>query len=364
MSRSTMHVIINLNGGGAERLLTNLVTQQSSAGGDAYVVCLHGEGVFRRTLEAEGVEVIDLGIRRYRNALGGLFRLARLIRRRRPAVVQGWMYHANVFASLALLLAGRRGTQLIWGIFCSDVCPNREPLKNIFPGLGRLFSPYVDGVVYNAGQARDFHRSFGFREPRSLVIPNCLDTEKFVREPGLRRPVRREIGVPEDAVMVVIVARVDPMKNWLGVLEAVRDIPGVVTVGVGKGTDELPPQPGFIGLGWRDDVQRVLNAADIFLLASVFGEGTSMALVEAMSCSLPCVVTDVGGNGTVIGDGGIVVAPRQPAPVREAILRLARDWRLRERMGRAARARIATGHSADDVAGMFEVFLESVGGAA
>jgi glycosyltransferase involved in cell wall biosynthesis len=359
-----MHVIINLNGGGAERLLTNLVTQQSSSGGEAYVVCLQGEGVFRRTLEAEGIEVIDLGIRRRRNAPAGLFRLARLIRRRRPAVIQGWMYHANVFASLALLLAGRRATQLIWGVFCSDVCPNRVPLKNIFPGLGRLFSPYVDGVVYNAGEARDFHHSFGFREPRSLVIPNCLDTAKFVRDPELRRPVRREMGVPDDAVMVVIVARVDPMKNWPGVLEAVRDLPGVITVGVGKGTDELPPQAGFIGVGWRDDVQRVLSAADIFLLASDFGEGSSMALVEAMSCSLPGVVTDVGGNGAVIGDGGVVVPPRQSAPLREAILRLARDKRLRERMGRAARARIATGHSADDVATMFQVFLESAGGAA
>jgi len=359
-----MHVIINLNGGGAERLLTNLVTQQSAAGGDACVVCLQGEGVFRRTLEAAGVEVIDLGIRRRRNAAAGLLRLARLIRRRRPSVVQGWMYHANVFASLALMLAGRRGTRLIWGVFCSDVCPNREPLKNIFPGLGRLFSPYVDGVVYNAGEARDFHRSFGFREPRSLVIPNCLDTRRFVRETELRRPVRRELGVPEDAVMVVVVARVDPMKNWPGVLAAVRDLPGVVTVGVGKGTDELPPQPGYVGLGWRDDVQRILSAADIFLLASDFGEGTSMALVEAMSCSLPCVVTDVGGNGTVLGDGGLVVPTQQTAAVREAILCLARDRRVRERMGRAGRARIATGHSADDVASMFDVFLESAGGAA
>ncbi|PYS78895.1 MAG: hypothetical protein DMF66_04645, partial [Acidobacteria bacterium] len=299
MSQFTMHVTNNLHGGGAERLLTNLITQQSSAG-RACVVCLHAEGVFRPTLEAAGVEVIGLGVKRWRDAPGGLLRFARLIRRRRPAVVQGWMYHANVFAFLALGLAGRRGTRLVWGIYNSDIYGNQSTRRNL-GGLGKLLSPYVYGVVYNAGQARDFHRSFGFREPRSLVIPNCLDTRKFRRDPALRTPVRRELSVPEDAVLVLTVARVDPMKDWAGVLEAVRDLPGVVTVGVGKGTDELPRQPNFVGLGWREDVQRLLSAADVFLIASAFGEGTSVALAEAMSCGLPSVVTDVGGNGTFVG---------------------------------------------------------------
>jgi glycosyltransferase involved in cell wall biosynthesis len=362
MSGPTMHVTNNLHGGGAERLLTNLVTQQSSVGRDC-VVCLNGDGVFRPTLEAAGVEVIDLGVRHRRDAPVGLLKFARLIRRRSPAVVQGWMYHANVFAFLALHLARRRGTRLIWGIYNSDIYGNMSTWKNL-GGLGRLLSPYVDGIVYNAEQARDFHRSFGFHEPRSLVIPNCLDTQTFRRDLALRATVRYELGVPEDAIMVLTLARVDPMKDWAGVLEAVRDIPGVVTVGAGTGTDELPRQPGFVGLGWREDVQRLLSAADIFLLASAFGEGTSVALAEAMSCGLPCVVTDVGGNGTFVGDAGVVVPPRHVSAVREALLRLARDVRLRERMGRAARERVFAGHSADEVAAILEAFTQSAGAAA
>jgi glycosyltransferase involved in cell wall biosynthesis len=356
-----MHVTNNLHGGGAERLLTNLVTQRSSPA-HACVVCLNGEGVFRQTLEAAGVEVFDLGVRSRRNALAGLLRFAKLIRRRRPAVLKGWMYHANVFTFLALCLAGRRDTRLIWGVYNSDIYGNQSVWRNL-GGLGKLFSPYVDGVVYNAVQARDFHRSFGFREPHSLVIPNCLDTRKFSRDPQLRHPVRRELGIPEDAIMVVTVARVDPMKNWAGLQDAISDIPGVVTVGIGKGTDKLPPQPGFVGLGWREDVQRLLSAADIFLLASAFGEGTSVALAEAMSCGLPCVVTDVGGNGSFVGDAGVVVPPRQGAAVREAIRRLAGDKSLREQLGLLARERVSNGHSADEVAAMLEDFAETSGGA-
>jgi glycosyltransferase involved in cell wall biosynthesis len=159
--------------------------------------------------------------------------------------------------------------------------------------------------------------------------------------------------------MIVTAARIDLMKNWAGALAAVRDLPGVVTVGIGAGTDKLPPQPGFIGLGWRDDVQRVYNAADIFLLASGFGEGTSLAVVEAMACGLPCVVTDVGGNGTVVGDAGIVVPPGRLALVRDALLRLASDKRRRSEMGRAARARVAELRVADDAAATLRLWSQS-----
>jgi glycosyltransferase involved in cell wall biosynthesis len=362
---STMHLISTLEGGGAERLLTNFVTQHRSPTEHAYVVCLCRDGVFRSTLEAAGFEVITIGVRRRRNALCGLLKLTRIIRQRRPAVIQSWMYEANGFASVAQWLAGRRRTRLIWGIFCSDLAANQDIWASWHPRLwrsvGKLLSPYVDGIIYNANEARDFHHSIGFREPRSLVIQNCIDTDMFAPDPNLRQPVRREIGVPDEAVMVVTAARIDVMKNWPGALAAVRDIPGVVTVGLGTGTDKLPPQPGFIGLGWRNDVQRVYNAADIFLLASGFGEGTSLALVEAMACGLPCVVTDVGDNGAIIGDAGIVVPPGPLAPLRDAVLRLANDQRRRNEMGQAARARVAALRVADDAAATLRLLSQPTG---
>ena len=111
----------------------------------------------------------------------------------------------------------------------------------------------------------------------------------------------------------------------------------------------MPPQPGFIGLGWRDDVVRILSAADIFLLGSAFGEGTSLALGEAMLCGLPCVVTDVGGNSALVGDGGIVVEPRNPAAIRQAIQQLASDRERREALGRIARARAVSAESPDSI---------------
>jgi glycosyltransferase involved in cell wall biosynthesis len=347
--RVTFHVITDLAGGGAERLLTNLVTR-SPRSEPVLVISLQPEGVFRETLEAEGVSVVDLGMRRRRDALRGLWRLAALVRERRPDVIQGWMYHANILAFLALLLAGRGSTRMLWGIFCSDA-DHREYHWSfgVVRWLSRMASPFVDGIVYNAHEALAFHRAIGFREPRSVVISNGVDPAVFRHLARARGSIRDELGVAPDEVMLVIVARVDPMKDFRGLLAAVRDLPGIVTVAVGRDTDALPPQPGFIGLGWRDDIVRILSGADLFLLASAFGEGTSLALVEAMACGLACIVTNSGGNAAAVGEDGVVVAPGDPLALRDAVLQLARDPERRAMLGRAARARAAAADSADEI---------------
>jgi glycosyltransferase involved in cell wall biosynthesis len=258
------------------------------------------------------------------------------------------MYHANLLAMVALLLAGRPRTWLLWGIFSTDVAGGGFRWKTRFVrGVSAFLSRWVDGVIYNAEEARDYHRGIGFRERRFVIISNCVDPEVFRHDPRQRGDLRAELGIDPDRVVVAIVARVDPMKDWRTMREAVRDLPGIVTVAIGKGTDELPSQTGFIGLGWRDDVVRILSAADIFLLGSAFGEGTSLALGEAMSCGLPCVVTAVGGNSSLVGDGGIVVEPGNALAIREAILRLAREREWRETLGRNALARATAAEPAD-----------------
>jgi glycosyltransferase involved in cell wall biosynthesis len=340
-----LYVTNGLHGGGAERLLTNIAIQQRERH-RVSVVSLTPDGVFRRTLEEAGVSVTELGMHSSRHALRGVIALAKLIRADRPAAVYGWMYHANLLAMFALLLAGISGVRLFWGVFCTETVGGLK--FSLVRRANVFFSRWVDGVVYNAVEARDHHHAIGFREPRSIVISNCVDPVAFRHDPDERGAVRRELGIGPDEVVVAVVARVDPMKDWNTVLAAVRALPGVVTIAIGKGTDHLPSQPGFRGLGWRDDVVRILSSADVFLLASAFGEGTSLALAEAMQCGLPCVVTAVGGNAVLAGDGGIVVAPRDVAALRRAILDLANDPERRHRLGSNAQLRALSFASSED----------------
>ena len=332
-----MYVSYSLGGGGAERLLTNIILQQDEPT-RSQVVTLRPGGVFRKVLEDAGVEVVDLGMTHYLHAVGGMFRLARLIRKHQPEIVHAWDYFANLLVVPACSLAGSHA-KIFWGEFGTDL--GTQKLHLGFRAVVRMnawLSPRVDGVAYNGVEVRDYHHRIGFREPRSVVISNQIDADAFRHDAQEREAFRAELGVKPDDVVVAVVARVDPQKDWPTVLEAVRGLPGIVLVAVGNGTDLLPPQPGFIALGWRDDVARVLSAADIFLLGSAYGEGTPLAVGEAMLCGLPCVVTDVGGSRALVGNSGIVVKPGDPAAIREAILALARDPERRRVLGQLARA--------------------------
>jgi glycosyltransferase involved in cell wall biosynthesis len=341
-----MYVTYSLDGGGAERLLTNVILQQH-APERVRVVTLRPGGVFRAALEEAGVEVIDLHMTRYHHALFGVFRLARLIREQRPEIVHGWDYFTNLLVVVARFLA-RSEARVFWAAFGTDFGPRKPKLRfRAVVRLNALLSPRVDGVAYNGEEVRDHHRTIGFRERRAVVISNSIDADVFRHDALERAAMRAELGIAPEAVVVAVVARVHPQKDWPTVCEAVRDLPGVVTVAVGAETASLPPQRGLIRLGWRDDVVRVLSTADIFLLPSAFGEGLSLALGEAMLCGLPCIVTNVGGNGRLVGDAGIVTEPRNPAAIREAVVALAGDPERRRHLGQLARARAAAATSRD-----------------
>ena len=139
----TMYVVYSLNGGGAERLLTNILLQQRVPQ-RSMVVSLRPGGIFRRTLEEGGINVEDLGMTRYHHVFRGLFQLASLMRARRPEVVHGWDYFANVLAFFALLIAPV-GARLFFAVFCTDLAMKLKWRFRAVIRLNALLSSRVDG---------------------------------------------------------------------------------------------------------------------------------------------------------------------------------------------------------------------------
>ena len=342
-----LHIITGLGFGGAERLLFNIASESVAAGQSILVVSLLPGGEFRPLFEAAGIEVVDLGMRRRRLSLSGLLRFVSILRARNPILLQSWLYHANLLALAGLLLSGRRQqTTLLWGVYCTELPVSHyhwtlAPVRWLNARLSRL----TDGVIYNARRSQDYHRAIGFREPRSLLLNNSVDIERFKPSYALRREVRRELNIPEDAMVVIAVARVDPMKDWPNLMTAVRSLRNVITLAIGKGTEALPAQEGFVRIGVRADVHRLLAATDIYVLSSAFGEAQSVALTEAMACGLPVVATDVGDAAFLVTGAGIVVPPKDAVALSAAIDSLARDPSLRKTLGAAARAKIVECHS-------------------
>lgn len=335
---TVLHVISGLGLGGAERMLVETAIGLQHRGLAQHVVSLRGCGLYANELAAAGIPVDTFDVLSAPRALAALWRLRRVVRRIRPDIIQGWMYHGDLAAMAAHLIApGRSRRRLCWNIRASNMDDDRY-LKLV--RLCGRFSRRPHVIVANSEAGAQFHTAHGYRPRRLVVISNGIDTDQFCPDPIARTALRAELGL-EDKVVAVHVARVDPMKDHATFLAAMASIPGIVGLLVGAGTESLVCPPNVRPLGMRRDVERIYAAADLVVSSSAFGEGFSNALAEGMSAGLVPVGTDVGDTGRIIGPTGDVVAPRDPtalAAAIEAAAVLSSDQR-RER-GLQARARI------------------------
>lgn len=346
---SVLHVITGLGKGGAEETLVKLVTSRRKPERPIAVATLVGDGLNRERLEAAGVVVIDLGMKKGRANLVGLIRLAALIRLTRPQTVQCWMYHANLLGLIALWLSGRRWrTGLVWGIRCSNMDTRKyDRLLSFVIWAGKLFSHCPDVIVANSKSAVSFHRSLGYRAREFPRIDNGFDTDLYRPDPDIRTAIRRDLGIDEEAIVISIVARVDPMKNYELFLKVFDRLVGVQALAIGEGTDSLPDRPGLHRLGLREDVPSLLAASDMLVSTSGFGESFPNVVGEAMACGLPVVATDIGDTRRLVSEAGVIVQPGDEDSLVEALQGLAEDPDRRDRLGLSGRRRIETAFSID-----------------
>jgi glycosyltransferase involved in cell wall biosynthesis len=182
----------------------------------------------------------------------------------------------------------------------------------------------------------------------------------YAGQPFRQRPtppdlgVRRELGIPEGALVVGFAGNMRPVKGADLLLKAAIELASNASIHwllAGRIEDQqvarLAEHPAIRGrvhaLGWRDDMERVMTAMDVFAMPSR-SEGFSRAIMEAMELGLCPVATRVGGTPELVRDGvdGLVTRPGDAAALAAAIRRLAADGSLRRRLAASARERIRT----------------------
>ncbi len=336
-------------GGGAEGMLVRMVTADERLADEITVVSLlPGGEAHASRLRAAGVSVIELDFRAAGGICSGLLRLARLIWEIQPDIVQGWMYHGDLAALVALVLSGRRRrTHLVWSIRCSDMDLRRYGIGlRMVVKACTLLSRSPDVITANSTNGLQAHLRLGYRPRKAEVIANGIDVDQFRPDVAARAAVRQELGIPSDATVVAHLARVDLMKDHEGFLAAMAQLPHLRAVLIGSRTETLPEQSNALRLGRRQDVARLLAAADFIVSSSRFGEGFSNAIAEGMACGLPAISTEVGDARIIVGDAGIIVPPGNPNALAAAIRTLADEpVSERARRGAGARARIVENFS-------------------
>jgi glycosyltransferase involved in cell wall biosynthesis len=337
-----MHVITGLDTGGAEKMLTDLAIANHRAGDSPFLVSLLPGGAYYESLAKAGIPVRDVGLVRGKPSLRGLLRLTNLIRSNKPDIIQSWMYHADLYSLIALIFSGRWSkTRLYWGIRCSNMDTTQYSLTlKMVIRVCALLSFLPDGIVANSVEGRNWHLRIGYKPKLFTVIDNGLDVSLFQTTPSSRRKARAKLGIDKDAFVIGALARNDPMKDYPNLLTALEKLDDTVCIVAGYGTEELPKVPGLVSLGERPDTLLILQAMDVFISASAYGEGFSNAITEAMSCELPIVATDVGDSPRIIDNCGIIIRPEDSDALVKAIVKLRKNQEMRHALGRQARQRI------------------------
>jgi glycosyltransferase involved in cell wall biosynthesis len=373
-----VHLITGLARGGAETMLYRLLTRLDRQRFASVVVSLTDRGALGAAIAALGVPVYALGLRRGAPDPRAVGRLWRLLRRERPAVLQTWLYHADLLGLVAGRLAGVPA--IVWNVRCSEIdLRHYSPLTALARRLLALLSGMPAAVVVNSLAGRRVHERLGYRPRRWRVIPNGFDLEQFRPDPAAPARLRQLLGVAPEAPLIGLVARYDPMKDHATFLQAARRLLDMRAdarfVLVGAGVDWHNPRlaaparalglvPHLHLLGERDDVAALLPGLDLATLSSV-SEAFPNVVGEAMACGVPCVVTDVGDAAYLVGDTGRVVPPRDPAALAAAWAELlARPAAARRALGRAARERVATLFSLEAVAKQYAALYAELAQAA
>jgi glycosyltransferase involved in cell wall biosynthesis len=324
-----------LGAGGAERQWSILIPGLRERGIDARVIALDSGGVFVEPLRATGVPV-EVLLMRHQADLPRLAR-SRLIRHFDPDVIVSRSV-SGLYVGQALSRV-RRAPHVYNEHKQVGMAMSRRR-----EAMTRLVCRHLERVVAVSGdQATEWlHR--GYPADRIVVIPNGVPPFA-VTEP--RQLIRGGLGIPESATVVLLVASLRPEKRVPDFVQAVRwaresnsDLLGVV-VGDGVDRDAVSEAAGGDAavrlLGQRDDVPRLLAAADMFALISDY-EALPMSILEAMAAGLPVIATGVGAIPELVADGvsGVLVPPRDTAAIIAALLRLASSPDLRAAMGAEA----------------------------
>ncbi|MBA7597476.1 D-inositol 3-phosphate glycosyltransferase [subsurface metagenome] len=349
---NVLEVIATLAIGGTPRQLLLLARYLDKTKYNLTLCCLTKGGPLLAEAQRLGIKVVILG-KKFRHDLSVIPKLIRVIKREKIDLIHTYMFTSNTFGRLAAILAR------VPIIISSE--RNIEDWKGKFRlYVDKVLMRFTDKMLVNSFAVKDFLvQMAGIKSYKIAVIYNGLDLDRFHQKINVLQE-RRNLGLDSQVSVVGTVARI---CHYKGLHFLIRSIPQILDVFpqvkfLIVGNANLKPEriykrklkrlisglgvsSSVIFTGFRRDIPRVMATFDLFALPSL-REGFSNVLLEAMAMGKPVVATNVGGNPETITDGqtGILVPPKDPIALSEAIISLLKDRSRAIEMGKKGRRRV------------------------
>jgi glycosyltransferase involved in cell wall biosynthesis len=328
--------------GGAEEMVLNLV-RHLPARFEPSVMCINQAGPIGEEIRKTGVPFSVLGLTPGISRPFDVLRLRDALHAWSPSIVHTFLLTGSLYGRFAAMMARVPvviGTEV-------NIYENKQPMH---ARLERWLMQGTDAVIASAASVKDYYVAQVSADPEKVdVIYNAVDWAQL-QATASRDEFRKSIGVPLDAPVAGIIARLTEQKAHRVLFEAMTQPQlsqlHLIVVGDGELRGDLIARAESLGLsgrihflGARRDLGNILAAIDIFTMPS-FWEGLPLSMVLAMGAALPVVASRVAGIPEVVSDGvsGLLVNPGDSAQLANALAALLQDGGLRARLGENARA--------------------------
>lgn len=366
-----LFVIPSFKTGGAEIQLLSLVRGLNVQQFEVTVAAFYRDNDLDAEFESiPHVRIVYLEKKSGRD-LSFVQRLMQLVRTERFHIVQCY----NVSARLLGILSAK-----IWRV--PYTIATERTARLLYSSWGSriylFFEKYAlrsaDLVIANSEAGRSFVISRGVASDQTRVIYNGIDPTRF-KPVRTAKAVHQELGVPENAFVIGMVARLEALKDPFTFLKAAKRIydrfPHTWFVLVGDGPllellrhqiVELGIHHRFVLTGRRSDIADLMNMMHVVVLTSMQVEGCSNALLEAMALGKAVIATRVGGNLELITHdlNGLLISPQRSQELADAILRLSHDSSLRARLGQHAQSTMKTRFSQSAMVTAYETMYREL----
>ena len=341
----------HMKGGGQVRYVVNLAKTLGELGHRVIIGCKSGSVLVEKAAEADASCADGFTFKgglRPSAWLHDLRLMRQLILNEEPDIVHVSGSQDHWVAAIANLQLGRpaclvRTRHNTYPV--SDALPNRI--------LNRRWTDYQ--IVVCDVVRRTLSRQRAFDEARMCSIHNGVDARAFLPRPSVRDAMRAKFGYTTSNIVCGVAARLVPAKGHVFLFRAVArlisEIPELRLLVLGHG--DLEPELRALAselkindittfAGYREDMDRCVQAFDIGVQPSIDCDTSSFSLKEEMACEKPVVASDYGGLTEIVTDGaeGYVVPAGTDEPIADALRQLCRDEALRTRLGKAGRRRV------------------------
>jgi glycosyltransferase involved in cell wall biosynthesis len=329
-----LHIITDFNDGGAQAVLYRFVTADPQH--THHVISLMRVGFYGDRLLKLNIKVDSINFPNKKITIAGLNKLYKLIKQINPDVIQTWMYHSDLIGSMVARLAGKK--VIVWGLHNSNLDPAKTALTTrlIARTCAALSGSIPQKIISCSEDGVKVHTALGYNAKKMVVVPNGYDVSEFSPQPKFRQELRSQWQIADDTTLFGMVARWDPQKDHANLIAALAHLKTQTDsswhcIFVGSDLDaqnqtlvDLLAQHGVSDrvslLGVRSDIPAVMNAIDLHVLPSSYGEAFPNVVSEAMACGAPCIVTQVGDAALIVGDTGWSVPPRDPVKLANVML--------------------------------------------